>query len=56
MSEVEFEELVCDVWTQKIENEIQDYRKKHQTEPTDFKKASWMAREILKRVGFKIER
>ena len=23
---------------------------------TDFKKASWMAREILKRVGFKIER
>lgn len=56
MSEVEFENLVCNVWTQNIENDIQDYRKKHQTEPTDFKKASWMAREILKRVGFNLER
>lgn len=56
MSEVEFENLVCDVWTQSIKNDIQDYRKKHQIEPTGFEKASWMAREILKRVGFNLER
>ena len=56
MTETEFQELICDLWTKEGETWEKEYQKQHQMEPTNFKTFSWGARLMLKHLGIEIER
>lgn len=56
MTETEFQELICDLWTKYGETWEKEYQKQHQMDPTRFKTFSWGARLMLKHLGIEIER
>lgn len=41
MNIVDFQNLVCDLWTGEGEKWEKDYQKEHQTDPSRFKTFSW---------------
>lgn len=41
MNIVDFQNLVCDLWTEEGEKWEKDYQKEHQMDPSNFKTFSW---------------
>lgn len=56
MDEADFQNFVCDTWTEEAENWLHEYQKDHGEEPSRFKTFSWGMRLALKAMGVEIKR
>lgn len=54
MNVADFQNLVCDLWTNEGENWEKDYQKEHQMDPSRFKTFSWGCRLMLKHLGIEV--
>lgn len=56
MSEVEFEELICNLWQNEGEVWEKEYQKTNNCDPIRFKTFVWGARLMAKHFGIEIKR